>query len=549
MSQPRSKRSRSQPLRYEDEQATIHYQQQEDRELQRALQASLEYDVDDSSDEDTSIVEHDSEEEEEEKAEPTPGAEQGWSKEAAAVVSPRFTSPSGPQTTASSPLDLFHLYLPIRLLRIIAANTTAYAHSKGLDSSWTTTAEELYRFTAIHICMGIARLPQVHMYWSDTHRHPFISTIMPRNRFIELLRHFHISPPTIASSSSSLLSKVEPLLTELSSSFPAFYHPGQTLTVDEAMVGFKGRSEMKQYIKNKPTKWGYKVWCLASSNYLLAFSVYQGKRSSSNISSPHNAVLSLTHNYQHRNHILYLDRGFTSPALLEELLRRGIRCCGTVRKNRKELPPDLLSSSNHLQQHEYTYRQKGEVGSLAWMDRRLVYILTTHTSPAETTTIERRSKDGTTVQRSVPKAVADYNQHKSGVDTLDQLHSYYSIGRKSKKWWPRLAWWLIDMCIINAYSLYQQKQQVQITQMEFRQQLMEQLVEQYGQEHSNVSRHPSTPHRHRKRNHWPQQTQEERDCVYCSDRSNQRRQTRVQCELCEVHLCIDCFGLYHQEDN
>src|SRR5271167_605751 len=99
MSQPRSKRSRSQPLRYEDEQATIHYQQQEDRELQRALQASLEYDVDDSSDEDTSIVEHDSEEEEEEKAEPTPGAEQGWSKEAAAVVSPRFTSPSGPQTT------------------------------------------------------------------------------------------------------------------------------------------------------------------------------------------------------------------------------------------------------------------------------------------------------------------------------------------------------------------------------------------------------------------------------------------------------------------
>src|SRR4051794_33129122 len=30
-------------------------------------------------------------------------------------------------------------------------------------------------------------------------------------------------------------------------------------------------------------------------------------------------------------------------------------------------------------------------------------------------------------------------------------------------------WWLIDMCIINAYSLYQQKQQVQISPLEFRQ--------------------------------------------------------------------------------
>jgi hypothetical protein len=35
------------------------------------------------------------------------------------------------------------------------------------------------------------------------------------------------------------------------------------------MVGFKGRSGIKQYIKNKPTKWGYKVWCIANEGYLL----------------------------------------------------------------------------------------------------------------------------------------------------------------------------------------------------------------------------------------------------------------------------------------
>src|ERR1700720_2361242 len=106
MSQHRSKRSRSSPLRLEEEQAIIHFHQQEENELQRAIQASPEYDIDDSSDEDTSIVEHDSEEEEEEKEEPTAAAEQVWSSKAVSVIPPRFTSPSGPQTTVTSPLDL-----------------------------------------------------------------------------------------------------------------------------------------------------------------------------------------------------------------------------------------------------------------------------------------------------------------------------------------------------------------------------------------------------------------------------------------------------------
>jgi len=132
------------------------------------------------------------------------------------------------------------------------------------------------------------------------------------------------------------------------------------------------------------------------------------------------------------------------------------------------------------------------------------------------------------------------------VDTIDQLHANYSIGRKSKKWWPRLVWWLIDMCIINAYSLYQQKQQVQIAQLQFRQLLMQQVIEQYGQEHNSADKSSSSSYHKQQKQHWPQTTDAERDCVYCSNRSELRRQSRVQCELCQVHLCIDCFKLYHQ---
>lgn len=184
---------------------------------------------------------------------------------------------------------------------------------------------------------------------------------------------------------------------------------------------------------------------------------------------------------------------------------------------------------------------------IVWKDRRLVYLLTTHTSPAETKSVERDDRNGGTVQRSVPTAVADYNQHKSGVDTIDQLHSYYSIGRRSKKWWPRLAWWLIDMCIINAYSLFSQRSQVQSSQLDFRIQLIQSIVEAYpiSSTYSNYSQHS---HVGRPRGiHSPHRSEHRRTCVQCSEGRENRCETVFECKQCRVHLCIDpCFEAYHR---
>lgn len=42
------------------------------------------------------------------------------------------------------------------------------------------------------------------------------------------------------------------------------------------MIPFKGRNGLKQYMKDKPTKWGIKVWKLVVSvmAYFLHFNVY-----------------------------------------------------------------------------------------------------------------------------------------------------------------------------------------------------------------------------------------------------------------------------------
>ena len=49
--------------------------------------------------------------------------------------------------------------------------------------------------------------------------------------------------------------------------------------VDEAMVPFKGRSSLKQYVPLKPVWRGFKIWVRADSvnGYVCDFSVYTGR--------------------------------------------------------------------------------------------------------------------------------------------------------------------------------------------------------------------------------------------------------------------------------
>lgn len=46
----------------------------------------------------------------------------------------------------------------------------------------------------------------------------------------------------------------------LHDSFHAAASPDEHIAIDEMIIPFKGRSGLKQYMKAKPKKWGFKVW-------------------------------------------------------------------------------------------------------------------------------------------------------------------------------------------------------------------------------------------------------------------------------------------------
>jgi hypothetical protein len=129
---------------------------------------------------------------------------------------------------------------------------------------------------------------------------------------------------------------------------------------------------------------------------------------------------------------------------------------------------------------------------------------------------------------------------------LSQLHYAYLPGRKARRCWPRLAWWLLDMCIINAFKLWSMRQK-RPSQLDFREKLMNELVKQLP-----VDQHPRKhgghppPYNALAKSHSSELSPEERDCNQCSQRPGIRKRTNYVCCECQVHLCLgDCFRAYH----
>ena len=60
--------------------------------------------------------------------------------------------------------------------------------------------------------------------------------------------------------------KVRPVIDFFNKQFLAMYNSGRDQSIDEAMVPYKGRSSLKQYMPKKLIKWGFKVWVRAEAD-------------------------------------------------------------------------------------------------------------------------------------------------------------------------------------------------------------------------------------------------------------------------------------------
>ena len=73
--------------------------------------------------------------------------------------------------------------------------------------------------------------------------------------------------------------------------------------------------------------------------------------------------------------------------------------------------------------------RSGDILLLAWKDKRIVTTLSSYDT-SSTKTIERRVKEGGTVNISKPNVIINYYMNMGGTDKADQLTSSYCFMRK-----------------------------------------------------------------------------------------------------------------------
>ena len=133
-------------------------------------------------------------------------------------------------------------------MRTIVEETNRYAAQclEGSPSQWSTCEEELRAYFGFYILMGLVKQPEIRDYWSsnETFHYSPIAKRISRNRFEAISRYLHFvdsrSIPARGSPGYHRLQRVKAIVDDLRQRCSAVYNPGPNLSVDEAMIPFKG---------------------------------------------------------------------------------------------------------------------------------------------------------------------------------------------------------------------------------------------------------------------------------------------------------------------
>ena len=105
------------------------------------------------------------------------------------------------------------------------------------------------------------------------------------------------------------------------------------MAIDEAIVLFKGRSSLKQYMPLKPIKRGSKCWCVCDSHngFVLNMNVYQGAGEGGDEDGlGASVVMKLLQPLYNYNVEAYMDNFFFSISLSKRLAEKGVFMIGTT---------------------------------------------------------------------------------------------------------------------------------------------------------------------------------------------------------------------------
>ena len=487
---------------------------------------------------------------------------------------PQFTATPGiqvPLPNEPSAGDFMKLFLTDQLFDLLVTQTNLYAsqykrnnpnlprHSQA-NYWFDTTRNEMKKFLALTLLMGIVKKPELSDYWSTNAllKGSVFNSVMPRNRYQTILRFLHFADNSQFDPNDperDRLYKVRPLVDHLVSKFKSTYIPEKEISVDEELLLWKGRLVFKQYIPLKRARFRIKMFSLCeNSGYLWNSYVYLGKepdrhatdRQLVNRLGLSGAVIPrLMENLLDKGYHVYVDNWYTSEALFTYLSEHDTAACGTARKNRLKLPATFTTPN--LPKGEHRFRRHENMLAIRFNDKKEIYFLST-IHKANVINTRKRDRHGNVVRKL--QLVDDYNKYMGGVDRNDEMIGTYSCMRKSMKWTKKVAFHFIEEGLLNAHILYA-KEGGRKPLLRFKLECINFLLAASASEPSAPTASDRFSGRHFPELIPPTQSKQhpQKRCIVCTS-NKKRKESRYQCGDCahKPGLCpAPCFKIYHTE--
>ena len=498
-----------------------------------------------------------------------------------------FPPPVDPILT---PYQYFKQMFDDSIIADIVDNTNLYSVQQTGTSIALTTAE-MEKFLGILVTMSIIKLPRQRMYWSSETRIPAVADVMSSRQFEKIKRYLHFVD------NNTELPKTDPnydKLFKVRSLIDAVVGNCRKIpqeekhSIDEQILPTKGRSSLKQYLPNKPNKWGIKVWARCGvSGIVYDFEIYCGKNGSNVDEIPGllmggNVVYRLTRSLPLGvNHKVYFDNFFSSANIMLKLTEDKLWAIATIRKDRLKDAKPLLKNEKELKKEgrgssDHVVDANSGICIVRWYDNNIVQLISNYAGYDLGTKARRWSKKDTEfIEIDRPKIVEDYNAHMGGVDLCDMLLETYRVRQRTIKYYFHIFYYCIGISIVNSWLLYRRHMEQRnvakknvLCLQKFQSQIADSLSRagkltnsqdkrSRGRPSCNSStvsppakRRPPTVEaptqdvRLDKCGHFPVFQEKQSRCRHC-----RKGYSFVQCCKCKMSLCLvkarNCFNDYH----
>ena len=368
-----------------------------------------------------------------------------------------------------TPEELVMLFLGDDFLDLAVEESTLYALRNGRPDP-QISKEEVITFVGILVVSSYTTALNFRFYWQDSTdtRNELVGQAMTRNRFAMIKRNLHFCDKL---DPGDRYWKLRPLIKILQAKHMEHFVPRQTISHDEAMIAYFGRHGLKQAIRSKPIRFGFKAWAQNTPDgYLLAFDLYQGESVAKNgklhsqlVGKSSATVLDLLEQLREDLRELpfqfFVDNYFMSIPLMQEMKSRGFDITGTIRENRIPGSTGMTSTKVFRKKsrgyHETVTSKDGSMILVRWQDNATVTLASTSYGDLPPSKVRRYSRENKQhVNVDQPHVVGQYNRMMGGTDRMDQNVNHCRIAVKGKKWWWPIFTWLVDTAVHNAWRLH-----------------------------------------------------------------------------------------------